>query len=267
MGSIKDDSVNATTLLKNSDFNRQALAVSAGYKDDSGTTGRIKGEVRREDSTDNTRNLMSYLFAANVCIRASEDWRFLGNLDAVFTDATQTTRSGEYVEAFLGYAYRPIENDRLNALFKYTFLYDVPGADQVTVNGSTLGPAQQSHIMSADVNYDLSNILTVGAKYGFRIGQTKPRDGSADWSTSSAHLAVLRADLNVVKDWDALIEGRMLWTPDIGSSDIGALVAVYRHFGDNFKMGVGYNFGRFSDDLRDQSYDSHGIFINAIGKF
>ena len=267
IGSIKDDSINATTLLKNSDFDRQALALSAGYKDDAGNTGKIKGEVRLEDSEDNTRNLTSYLFAANIGIRSSEDWRFIGNLDAVFTDATQTTRDGDYVEASLGYAYRPVDNDRLNALFKYTFLYDLPGADQVTVNGSTLGPAQQSHILSADVNYDLSEIITVGAKYGFRIGQTKPRNGSADWSTSSAHLGVLRADLNIVKDWDALVEGRILWTPETGNSDFGALAAVYRHFGDNFKMGVGYNFGRFSDDLRDQSYDSHGIFINAIGKF
>jgi hypothetical protein len=37
--------------------------------------------------------------------------------------------------------------------------------------------------------------------------------------------------------------------------------------GDNFNIGVGYNFGRFSDDLRDLVADDHGIFINAIGKF
>ncbi len=267
VGSITDDSINATTLVKNSDFDRKALALSAGYHDDNDNTGKVKGEVRLEDSADNTRDLTSYLFATNIGIRTSEDWRFQGNLDAVFTDATQTTRNGDYVEASLGYAYRPTKNDRLNALFKYTFLYDVPGFDQVAVNGTTSGPAQLSHILSADANYGLTDIITVGAKYGFRIGATKPRDGSAGWTQSSAHLAVLRADLNIVKDWDALIEGRALWTPETGSTDFGALVAVYRHFGDNFKMGLGYNFGRFSDDLRDQSYDSHGIFINAIGKF
>jgi hypothetical protein len=30
---------------------------------------------------------------------------------------------------------------------------------------------------------------------------------------------------------------------------------------------VGYNFGSFSDDLRDLTMDDYGIFINAVGKF
>jgi len=43
--------------------------------------------------------------------------------------------------------------------------------------------------------------------------------------------------------------------------------ATYRQFGDNLKLGVGWNFGRFSDDLRDLTQDDHGIFMNVIGKF
>lgn len=45
------------------------------------------------------------------------------------------------------------------------------------------------------------------------------------------------------------------------------LGGVYRHINDNFKLGVGYNFGIFSDDLRDLTYDDQGFFVNAIGKF
>ncbi len=266
-GTIEDDTVNATTGVKNSNFDRTALSLAAGYKGENENFGRIKGEVRWEDSGDNTRDLTSYLFAASVGIKSNDDWRFLGNLDAVFSDATATTRDGKYVEGSVGYAYRPVDNDRLNALFKYTFLYDLPGADQVTVNGTTRGPAQLSHILSADANYDITPILTLGAKYGFRIGKTRERDGASDWENASAHLGVLRADITIVKDWDALLEGRALWVPESDSVDFGALAAVYRHVGENFKIGVGYNFGSFSDDLRDQTYDDQGVFINAIGKF
>jgi hypothetical protein len=42
---------------------------------------------------------------------------------------------------------------------------------------------------------------------------------------------------------------------------------VYRHVGNNFKVGVGYNFGRFSDDLRDLKMDDRGVFLNMVGKF
>ena len=51
------------------------------------------------------------------------------------------------------------------------------------------------------------------------------------------------------------------------STDFGLLAALYRDIGENFKIGLGYNFGRFSDELSDLTYDDHGIFINAIGKF
>jgi hypothetical protein len=33
------------------------------------------------------------------------------------------------------------------------------------------------------------------------------------------------------------------------------------------KIGVGYSLSDFSDDLTDQSYSSHGPFLNLVGKF
>ncbi len=267
VGTITDNAVDPLTGKKNSDFDRKALSLTVGYKGENDNSGRMKGEVRRERSDDHTRDLNSYLLSSTVGLRANENWRFIGNFDAVLADATDSTRSGKYVEASLGYAYRPVDNDRLDVLFKYNFLFDKPGKDQVTVNGTTNGPIQRSHILSVDANYDISKIITLGAKYGFRIGDTKPRDGSSGWQASSAHLGVIRADLNIVHDWDALVEGRVLWSPSAKTAHYAALAALYRHFGDNFKVGVGYNFGVFTDDLRDQSLDHSGVFINAIGKF
>jgi hypothetical protein len=53
--------------------------------------------------------------------------------------------------------------------------------------------------------------------------------------------------------------------PDLDERRSGALVTVYRYFGKNFKVGVGYNFTDFSDDLTDLSYDHHGLFFNLVG--
>ena len=47
----------------------------------------------------------------------------------------------------------------------------------------------------------------------------------------------------------------------------GALVGVYKHIGENLKIGVGYNFSNFQDDLRDTDINAQGWFINIIGKF
>jgi hypothetical protein len=266
-GEIIDDTINSGTGLKNSDFDRIAASLSAAYHGENGVEGRIKGEVRFEDSEDDTRDRDSYLLGAGLNIQTTEDWRLLTSLDVVLSESATDSLDGEYVEGSLGFAYRPEKTDRLNALFKYTFLYDYPGVDQVTVNGTTSGPAQLSNILSTDVSYDLSKIVTLGAKYGVRIGETKDRTAGSSWVKSLTHLGIIRADLNIHDDWDALLEGRVMWNPESDSTDFGFLAALYRDIGENFKIGLGYNFGRFSDDLSDLTYDDHGIFINAVGKF
>ncbi len=267
VGTIWDDTVDPVSGVKNSDFDRKAISVSVAYRPHDKIDGKVKAEARFDDSEDDTRDTQSYYFGAALNYKVDDDWRALLTLDAVLTDATTTTRDGDYVEGSLGYAYRPTTDDRLNALFKYTFLYDNPGFDQVTVGGSTAGPSQLSHILSADATYEVSPLLSIGGKYGFRIGETKDRMSGSAWESSSAHLGIVRADFHVEKNWDVLLEGRAFWIPDADTVDFGALAAIYRHMGDNFKVGVGYNFGRFSDDLRDLEADDHGVFINAIGQF
>ena len=57
----------------------------------------------------------------------------------------------------------------------------------------------------------------------------------------------------------------MLDLTDLNDRRSGALVALYRYMGEHFKVGVGYNFTDFSDDLTDLSYDQHGVFLNLVG--
>jgi hypothetical protein len=42
-------------------------------------------------------------------------------------------------------------------------------------------------------------------------------------------------------------------------------IAIYRYLGEHLKVGVGYNFTDFSDDLTGLSYDHQGVFFNLIG--
>ena len=247
---------------------RVAVSASVSYKDEENVSWNLKGEARFEDSDDPAKDRNTFLVSAGVLIKHNENWRFLGNIDAAISDSDQTSiLNGDYVKGSIGYAYRPTDNDRLNALFKYTFLYDLPGPDQVTTSGSTLGPAQRSHILSADVIYDVNQHLTLGAKYGFRIGQVSTTRDRDDFIDSSAHLGVVRADYHVVKNWDVFAEARILHTPEIDTTYYGAVAGVYRHFGNNLKVGVGYNFGQFSDEVSDLTFDDEGIFVNIIGKF
>ncbi|MDR6631857.1 hypothetical protein J2X72_000628 [Phyllobacterium sp. 1468] len=274
-GTIEDDAIDPDDGLERADFDRRAVSLAIGYKDEERVSARIRGEARFEDSDDNSRDANTYLIASGLSWKTSEDWRLLANIDAVLSDSDRETafRDGNYIELSVGYAYRPIKNDRLNALFKYGWLRDTPGEDQVSaISGDEFGPSQRSHILSADINYDLFPWLTIGGKYGFRYGETRQRlatdrEAFSAWETSSAHLGILRADVTLVKSWDALVEARLLAMPEADTTDYGALLALYRHVGSNFKVGVGYNFGCFSDDLRDLVLNDEGVFLNVIGKF
>ncbi len=266
IGTVYDNTIDPITLLKNPDIDRRAISMAIGYKDE-GIDAKLKAEARNDDSDDDAKDMRAYLLQANLGVTMSENWRAIATYDGVFTQADDDTREGDYAEGSIGFAYRGTTSDKLNALVKYTYLYDKPGADQVSVDGTTSSPSQRSHILSGDVSYDVSQKVTVGAKYGVRVGEIRDRVAGADWERASVHLAVLRADWHVVHEWDAMLEGRAMWSQSTNETDLGLVAAVYRHFGENMKVGVGYNFGQFSDDLRDLSQNDHGVFLNVIGKF
>jgi regulator of sirC expression with transglutaminase-like and TPR domain len=73
---------------------------------------------------------------------------------------------------------------------------------------------------------------------------------------------VLRVDWRFRKNWESLAEVRTLDLRDVSQRRRGALVAIYRYIGENLKVGIGYNFTDFSDDLTDLGYDHKGVFIN-----
>ena len=77
----------------------------------------------------------------------------------------------------------------------------------------------------------------------------------------------MRGRYHLIRAWDGLIEYRRLEVDEALSEREGLLVALDRHVGDNFKVGLGYNFTDFSDDLTNLDYDHKGWFINAVGKY
>lgn len=250
------------------DFERFGVSASVSLREEA-RQGGIRFEARFEDGVNaNARDRNTYLLTANYTYNHNDDWRFLAKVDGVLSQSDQTTiLDGDYIEASVGWAYRPQEDDRLNALFRYSYLEDLPGSEQVNSQNQILGPRQRSHVLEGDFIYDVNKQLSIGGKYGFRSGQIETVRGSGDFINSTAHLGILRADIHVVDKWDVLLEARALWLEEADQANYGYLAGVYRHINDNLKIGIGYNFSNFSDDLTDLTYDDEGIFINAIGKF
>ena len=249
------------------DIEKKAMAVSAGYGFD-----RLKIASALEYRVDKTEQpdtsfseRTTWLFKNSLKYQLSPDWRLIGKLNIARSESSLGQYfDGDYTEAVIGYAYRPVAHDRLNALLKYTYFYNVPSAAQSA--GTDTGLLQRSHIGSVDVMYDLSPRWTLGGKYAYRCGEVAQDRENPEYFDSRAHLYVLRADWHFIHRWDALFEVRRLDLPDAQDSRNGALVALYRHLGNHIKVGVGYNFSDFSDDLTQLDYNYQGLFINLIGK-
>ena len=115
-----------------------------------------------------------------------------------------------------------------------------------------------------DLTYDLTDNLSLGGKYAYRLGQLSLDRENPQFFDNRASLYILRTDLRF-GGWEGLVEGRMLDMMDLNEQRTGALVAVYRYVGKHFKIGGGYNFTDFSEDLTDLSFRSEGVFINMTG--
>ena len=271
------------------DVKRDAVAVTGGYRWD-----KLKLQSALEYRTDSTTSLgtvtgtcstpavttpcvndaasgtsHAWLAKNSVGYQIDADWRLLGKFNlSRSTNSNGAFYDGDYTEGVLSAAYRPVDNDKLNLLFKYTYFYNLPSAGQVdSITNSVIDYSQKSHVFDIDSIYDLTPWLSVGAKVGARLGEVSPSRTTENWFSSDAELFVLRADLHFVREWDALIEARRLQSRTTDDARSGFLVGLYRHITDNVKIGAGYNFTNFSDNLTDQSYRSRGWFVNAISKF
>ena len=219
-----------------------------------------KVEYRKDDGP--ATKVDQYIGSTSYTYIANENRRWLGRLNISWTDDRMLgLYDARFVEFDLGHAYRPVADDRWNVLVKYGYFHDLVSAGQDAVR-----PDQRAHILSAEALYSLNRYWEIGGKVALKEGRMRSFRDTGAWHDSSVILAVVRARRHMVKEWDALAEYRLLYDREGDNRRHGALIGVYRHFGERFEMGAGYNFTDFSDDIRDARYDRRGWFIDLIGK-
>ncbi|MEL6574144.1 MAG: hypothetical protein AAFQ64_21065 [Pseudomonadota bacterium] len=248
------------------DLDRTALSFGMRY-DDAALRASARVELRRDAAEEGSshNDFDAIYFNANARYKIDEEQRLLLSFASANSDTDgSSVLDGRLIDASIGYAYRPILDERLNVLTRYRYLEDTFGQEIDGVEGSRA--QQESHVFSLEGNYDLTRSWTIGGKIGGRLSETATTAGDP-WVSNDAYLAVINARYHLVHNWDVLIEARHLNLVDAELSETGVLGAVYRHVGNNAKVGVGYNFSNFSDDLTDLSQDDEGAFINIIAKF
>jgi hypothetical protein len=239
---------------------RQAVSLSAG-RTDQAVTWNSKLEYRQDRGVEERTQWVS---TNRLAWRVNEDWRVAARFNYGDTeDAIDPAADARFIEGNVGFAYRPAANDRLALLGKFSYLQDLSSLGQDTLADFD----QRSRIVSLEGIYRLTRQWEVAGKLAHRDGEARLARAAGPWFDTTADFAAAQARYNLHRKWDALAEYRWLRVDENDSERAGWLLGVDRHLGDNFRLGVGYNFTSFSDNLTVLDYDQKGWFLNVTGTY
>ena len=244
------------------DTRRRAVSI---YQTVEFSKTTVKNKVEyRQDKGDETIN--QYLTTNSFKYKWTDEYTVTGKFNYSRTDnETTDKKEAEYTESNIGLAYRPIYNDKINYLTRYTYLQDEEKESDRDIDYND----EESHIFEFETLYAYNARWELGVKVALKDKkETFERESGNNIKVrSKIYLTGLKATYHVMHNWDIFTEYH--WKVDDYEEDLeqGALAAINRHIGENFKVGVGYNFSKFDDDLKKDDYDAHGWFINIVGKF
>lgn len=238
---------------------RRAAGVSAGRTSPS-TEWRSKLEWRRDSGAEQRRQ---WVTTNRLAHKLDDDWRVSARFNASTTDDRLVAADGaRYAEAGLGIAWRPHDTTRWAWLARYSFVYDLASPGQ---EGGAQAD-QKSHVLATEGLWRPDRTWEFAGKLAHREGRVRAGRGSGDWFDSGVSFAALQTRCTLPRQWHALAEYRWLSVKD-GGVRPGWLLAVERDLTEQLRIGLGFNFTRFSDDLTKLDYRYRGWFVNVVGTY
>ena len=245
---------------------RDVISTSANYRNNRSNFAS-KIEYRTDEGTEELRQ---WVTTNRLTYKVSDDWRLAARFNYSDTENDNDidpatglidNADAKFIEGGLGFAYRSSTTDKWSVLGRYTYLYDLRALSQR--DSST---DQKSNVLSIEAINRLGSRWELVGKLAHRESEIRLNRQAGEWFDSTADFAAIQTRYHLVSAWDALAEYR--WLSVNGDNDrSGFLVGIDRHVGEHFKVGVGYNFTEFSDDLTDLDYEYKGWYINLLGKY
>lgn len=171
------------------------------------------------------------------------------------------TTEAQHREVMIGFGYRPVLNDRLNLLGRYTYLESQGPAEQ---EDTALIEQERAHVLSGEAVFDINEKWQFAEKLALRIAEEKVT--GFNFTKTRTWLMIHRLNYKIDRDWTIGGEFRALSVVEAKDIKKGILIEASRSLGDFSQLGLGYNFTTFNDDLTDLDYTSQGPFVRMTGK-
>lgn len=197
--------------------------------------------------------------------RVSESLRLAAKLNySKTTDELTPSAGAKFIEGSVGFALRPWNSTRTTLLGKYTYLYDLSSLAQI--GDQTAFYDQKSQIFSLEGVYKLDQHWEFAGKAAQRNGSVRFGRLEGQWADSGTSFLGGQVRYGFADKWHGVAEYRWLSVDDGGAKQ-GFLIAIDRDITSNVRVGAGYNFTDFSDDLTDFDYDHNGWFLNIVAVY
>ena len=239
---------------------RSAVATGLSYSNAGGLSAATRQEFRRESGTKNVDQVLS---VTQFDLKATEDLALVARLRYSRTkDRDLGTIDAKLDERVVGLAYRPVQNERFNGLFKYTHLADL----RPLTNGLGTREERSMDVISVDTALQFMPRMEWLSKGAVR--RMDETAGDRDAVTTSTYLFIQRLNLTVWKPVAFGVEYRILAQTEAEDRRQGWLTEAMWSFTRNFRAGVGYNFTDFSDDMTSgNDYRTQGWFLRLQGRY
>ncbi len=199
----------------------------------------------------------------NLVLTFWEDHNLLAKFDYATTEnLTFNLEESSHLLLSFGYALRPIHWDHLNVLLKYSYVEDLR---PVSLTGLR-EERQAAHVVSLVPIIELPFRLQLVEKLAWKRAAVRyddlPEVESDTW------LWINRLNYHLTDTFDASLEYRFLTNSLSQDVKHGALLELSYILAEYARLGIGYNFTRFSDDeLSDLNRDVGGFFFRVQGTY
>ncbi|MCD6220894.1 DUF11 domain-containing protein [bacterium] len=194
----------------------------------------------------------SYLAELGAARKLNADYSLLFR-QRFFNDDFQNVGERKTCSTLLGLAYRPINNDRFNALAKFEYKRDKNSIPESNYN-------DKKYIFSVEGIQEINPHIRVRGKYACKYANESNLDSFTD-------LISTRFLWDITERFDLGIEYRILNSHNVNSYSHGGSIEMGMRIIKNLWLSVGYSFDKFDEDLTGDYYTGKGPYIKFRFKF
>ena len=239
------------------DLRRSTLGATVNFTEGDRVDTRARGEVRVEDGTSDRTQ---YLTDNRLELSLNPDWALLGRMRWSRTTDRRTDRTeASHAEHSVGLAYRPVAQDHVNALGRYTHARDDRPGDS-RLDGRT------RDVISVEGAYGFRRWGELVGRFGARWQETEI--ASQDQIHTFTYLTAGRLNLRILGPVGLGTEYRVFAQREAEDQRRGWLNELTWDPVDYVRLGLGYDFTDFEDDLdSEDDYTKRGWFLRLQGRY